>query len=116
MNAREWMVDAGGERVTTEKLRADLRVLVADMEQLLDATATQTGQHIAQVRSNAVRSLQSAKERLASLQDATLAKARAAGRETDRYVHANPWPVIAICAAAGVALGVVLSRDGHPDP
>ena len=55
MNAREWMVDAGGERVTTEKLRADLRVLVADMEQLLDATATQTGQHVAQVRSNAVR-------------------------------------------------------------
>jgi len=31
-------------------------------------------------------------------------------------VHANPWPVIAICAAAGVALGVVLSRDGHPEP
>jgi ElaB/YqjD/DUF883 family membrane-anchored ribosome-binding protein len=116
MNAREQMVNAGGERVTMDKLRADLRVLVADMEQLLAATAHQTGQDIAQVRSNAVESLQSAKARLASLQDATLAKARAAGRETDRYVHSNPWPVIAIFAAAGVALGMVLARDGHPEP
>lgn len=112
MNAREWMVGASNDRVTTEKLRADLGVLVADMEQLLGATADQTGQHIAQVRSNAVASLQSAKARLASLPDAALAKARAAGRETDRYVHANPWPVIAVCAAAGVALGMVLAHDG----
>jgi ElaB/YqjD/DUF883 family membrane-anchored ribosome-binding protein len=88
------MVGASGEQVTTEKLRADLGVLVADMEQFLEATANQTGEHIAQVRSNPVESLHSAKARLASLQDAALDKARAAGRETDRYVHANPWPVI----------------------
>ena len=116
MNAREQLVGASGDRVTTEKLRADLGVLVADMEQLLEATANQTGQHVARVRSNAVESLHSAKARLASLQDAALARARAAGRETDRYVHANPWPVIAACAVAGVALGIVLARDGHAEP
>ena len=45
MNAREWATNAQVERVTADKLTADLRVLAADMEQLLRATAGETGLH-----------------------------------------------------------------------
>jgi ElaB/YqjD/DUF883 family membrane-anchored ribosome-binding protein len=115
MNMREPTIDAEGDRVTTDKLMADLKVLAADMEQLLKATAGQTGQHLAQVRAKAEESLQAAQARVADLQDAALARTRAAGRATDDYVHANPWQVMAICAVAGLVLGYVLTRNGAPD-
>jgi ElaB/YqjD/DUF883 family membrane-anchored ribosome-binding protein len=106
---------ASGRRVTVDKLLTDFSVLATDMEQLLKATADDTGQHVAQARGKAEESLKAAQARIADLQDRALARARAAGRETESYVHANPWPVMAVCAATGLALGVLLTRDGKPD-
>jgi ElaB/YqjD/DUF883 family membrane-anchored ribosome-binding protein len=97
--------------VTSEKLKADLRVLVADMEQLLKATASQTGERIAQVRSQAEASLSMAKSRLAELQGEALARTRAAGQATDAYVHANPWQALALGALGGLLLGLLLGRS-----
>ena len=115
MNARELATGAEGDRVTTDKLMADLRVLAADTEQLLKATADQTGQQVAQVRARVEESLRATKARLADLQDAALARTRAAGRATDDYVRANPWRVMAICAVAGLALGFLLALGGDSD-
>jgi ElaB/YqjD/DUF883 family membrane-anchored ribosome-binding protein len=115
MNAREPVADAGGDRVTTDKLRADLRMLAADTEQLLKATANQTGQQVAQVRARAEESLRAARARVADLQHVALAKTRAAGRAGDAYVRANPWQVMAVCAVAGIALGFLLAAGGDSD-
>jgi ElaB/YqjD/DUF883 family membrane-anchored ribosome-binding protein len=115
MNAREFMTDAQGDRVTTDKLMADLRLLAADTEQLLKATAGQTGRQVAQVRARAEESLQAAKARVGELQDVALARTRAAGRAADGYVHANPWQVMAVCAVAGLVLGFVLSPGSDSD-
>jgi ElaB/YqjD/DUF883 family membrane-anchored ribosome-binding protein len=60
-------MNAQGDRITSDKLKADLRVLAADMEQLLRATAGQTGQHVAQVRARAEESLHAARARVARL-------------------------------------------------
>ena len=109
------MTDAEGDRVTTDKVMADFRVLAADLEQLLKATASQTGQHVAQVRAKAEESLKAARARVAALQDVALAKTRAAGRVADDYVRANPWQVMAICAVAGLVLGLLLARDRDSD-
>ena len=94
--------------MTMDKLRDDLRALVGDMEQLLKATASQTGQHMAQVRARAEESLQAAKLRIAEAQESALVRTRAAGRATDVYVRENPWQVVAIAAAAGLVLGLAL--------
>ena len=115
MNAEERVTDVEGDRVTVDKLKADLRVLAVDMEQLLKATATQTGQQVARARAKAEESLQAAKARLAVLQGVALAKTRAAGRATDDYVHANPWQAMAIGAVAGFVLGLLLGRGGDSD-
>ncbi len=115
MNAEERVTDVEGNRVTADKLKADLRVLAADMEQLLKATASQTGQHVARVRAKTEESLQAAKARLTVLQSAAMAKSRAAGRATDDYVHANPWRAMAIGAVAGFAFGLLLARGGDSD-
>jgi len=110
MNAREWIAGATGDRVTTDKVIADLRMLAADMEELLKATAGQTGQQVAQVRARAEESLTAVKARVAGLQQVALAKTRVVGQATDDYVHANPWQMMAIGAAAGLVLGFVLTR------
>ena len=115
MNAEERVTDVAGNRVTADKLKADLRVLAADMEQLLKATASQTGQHVARVRAKAEESLQAAKDRVTVLQGVALAKSRAAGRATDDYVHDNPWQAMAIGAVAGFVLGLLLARGGDSD-
>ena len=115
MNAREMPTQGRGDRVTTDTLMADLRVLAADTEQLLRATADKTGHQAAQVRARAEESLRSARSRLADLQDVALARTRAAGRATDTYVRANAWPAMALCAVAGLALGFLLAPRGDSD-
>ena len=86
------------------------------MEELLKATASQTGQQVAQVRAKAEESLSAVKARVADLQQVALAKTRVVGRATDDYAHANPWQVMAIGALAGLVLGFVLTRGGDPHP
>ena len=115
MNAREMATNEEGGRVSTDKLMADFRVLAADMEQLLSDSASQSGQHVARARGRAEQSLHAARARLVELQDAALAKTRAAGRATDAYVHANPWQIIAACAVAGVVIGALLTRGTTAD-
>jgi ElaB/YqjD/DUF883 family membrane-anchored ribosome-binding protein len=116
MNAREWVTGAAGDRVTSDKLMADFRVLAMDIEDLLKATASQTGQQVAQVRARAEESLTAVKARVADLQQVALEKTRMAGRATDDYAHANPWQVMAIGAVAGLVLGFVLTRGGDRHP
>lgn len=111
-NPREWVTVAQDDRVTTEKLVTDFKLLATDIEQLIQATAGETGQRVTQVRAKAEESLKAVKARVADLQHGALARTRAAGRATDNYVHANPWQVIAIGAVVGLVLGVVLARGG----
>jgi ElaB/YqjD/DUF883 family membrane-anchored ribosome-binding protein len=87
-------------------------VLAADREQLLKATASQTGQHVARARAKADESLKAAKARVTVPPDAALAKSRAAGRATDHYVHDNPWEATAVSAVAGFVFGLLLARGG----
>ena len=115
MTTRDRGTDVDGDRVTTDKVTADLSALADDTEQLLKATANQTGQQIAQIRAKAEESLKAAKACVADLQDLALAKTRAAGRATDDYVRANPWQVMAICAVTGFVLGSLLARGGASD-
>jgi ElaB/YqjD/DUF883 family membrane-anchored ribosome-binding protein len=104
-----------GDRVTAGKLMVDMKVLAADTEQLLKATAGQTGQLVARARAKATESLEAAKACVADLQDVALAKTRDAGRATDDFVRANPWRVMSMGAIAGLALGILLARGKPPN-
>ena len=112
MNASDVVpVTEDSDRVTTDRLMADFRMLAADMEHLLRASGNQTGQHAAQARVKVKDSLRAAKARVTELQDLARSRTRAAGRVTDEYVRANPWQVLAICTFAGFVLGATLSRS-----
>ncbi len=72
--------EAEAEQVTKEKLMEDLRAVVADAEELLKATANQTGERIAAARAKAEESLKAAKARLAKEKAAVMAKTKAAAQ------------------------------------
>jgi ElaB/YqjD/DUF883 family membrane-anchored ribosome-binding protein len=44
------------------------------------------------------------------LQEAAVAKAKAAGHATDEFVHQNPWKSIGISAGVGLLVGLLVSR------
>lgn len=98
------------ENVSKQKLMDDLSAVVNDAEELLKATASQTGERITAVRARAEESLRSAKERLADAQIALMVKAKEAAKETDAYVHENPWKTAGIAAAVGVLIGALITR------
>lgn len=98
------------ENVSKQKLMDDLSAVVNDAEELLKATASQTGERITAVRARAEESLRSAKERLADAQIALMVKAKEAAKETDAYVHENPWKTAGIAAAVGLLIGALITR------
>ena len=96
--------------VTKEQLIADFKVVVADAEALIKATANQGGEAIAALRSRAEDSLAVAKEKMADAQDALVEKSKAAARATDDYVHDNPWRAVGVAAGVGLVIGLLIGR------
>ncbi|MFA5081105.1 MAG: DUF883 family protein [Hydrogenophilaceae bacterium] len=103
------MNDLSGE-VTSEQLVADFKVVVADAEALLKATAGQGGEKLAEIRAKAEDSLKVAKARLADAQEALIIKTKAAAKATDAYVHENPWRAIGVAAGVGLVIGLLIGR------
>lgn len=93
-----------------EKLVADLKVVVADAEELLAATAHQTGEKFAALRERMEENLRNARHKLADAEDAIKAKTREVAKATDHYVHEHPWKSIGIAAGAGLIIGMLISR------
>jgi ElaB/YqjD/DUF883 family membrane-anchored ribosome-binding protein len=115
MKTYETPVEPNVAHADSDKILADLRMLATDTEELLRATAGRTGQQLGAARARADASLAAAKARVGNLGRVAVDRTRAAGRATDGYVHANPWQVIAIGAAAGFVIGALLARGGTPD-
>lgn len=94
----------------TDKLMHDLQVVVGDAEELLKATASQSGEHIGRIRARAEESLRIARERIKEMTQNAEMQARAAAREVDKKVHENPWTAVGIAAGIGLVLGILLGR------
>ena len=86
-----------------EKLAADVRILAADVEELVKATAAQSGEKLAAARSR----VQAA---LADARDTVVVQGRVAAEATDRYVRDNAWGAVGVSAGIGVIIGILIGR------
>lgn len=93
-----------------EKLMDDVRQVIAEVEELLRATAGQTGERIGEARSRAEKTLHRARDRLADLEGEAVDRARHAVKDADRYVRDNPWQSIGIAAGIAFVVGVLVGR------
>ena len=96
--------------VSKQKLVADLKVVVADAEELLRATASQAGEKVSAARERIQASLATAKVKLTEAERALLEKSKLAAKAADEYVRENPWQAVGIAAVAGLVLGILISR------
>ncbi len=85
-------------------------MVVADVEELLRATASQAGEKVSAARERIQASLAAAKVKLTEAERALLEKSKLAAKAADEYVRENPWQAVGIAAAAGLVLGVLISR------
>ena len=93
-----------------EKLMEDLRLVVSDAEELLRATANQAGEGATAVRARIQENLQVVKKRLISAEESVIERTRQAAKDTDKYVHENPWQSVGISTVVGVLVGILIAR------
>jgi ElaB/YqjD/DUF883 family membrane-anchored ribosome-binding protein len=86
-----------------EKIVTDVRVLAADVEELVKATAAQSGEKIAAARDRAQTAL-------AHARDAAVLRGRRAAQLSDQYVKDNPWTAVGVSAGIGLLIGFLISR------
>jgi len=96
--------------VSKEKLVADLKVVVADAEELLRMTASQAGDKVTELRHKVQDHLDSARASLTEAQAAAVDKAKQVGYAADDYVHENPWRSVGIAAGVGLLVGLLIGR------
>jgi ElaB/YqjD/DUF883 family membrane-anchored ribosome-binding protein len=103
------MVDTTGD-TSKEKLVQDLKLVIADAEELLRATAATAGEKVSAARERIQDSIHSAKLKLAEAEQALMLRTREAARATDAFVHDNPWYAVGIAAGAGLIIGMLIGR------
>lgn len=87
------------DRISTDKLMQDMRAVVVDAEDLLKATASQTGERVEKARERAEESLRTARARI-----------QEAGTSVEDTVREHPWTATGIAAGVGLLLGILIGR------
>jgi ElaB/YqjD/DUF883 family membrane-anchored ribosome-binding protein len=98
------------DTVNTEKLMHDMRAVVIDAEELLKATAAQTGERIEKVRAKAEGSVRAAREQLLAAGEKFEVSAKAAAKDVNDQVHKHPWATAGVAAGVGVLVGLLIGR------
>ncbi len=96
--------------VPSEKLKHDVKNLVSTLDEVVRATASQTGEKIAVLREKAAEVARNAGEHLTEAKDIVVDKTRVAARATDDYVHEKPWHAVGIAACVGLVIGMLIGR------
>jgi len=86
-----------------EKVVGDVNLLAADIEELVKATAAQSGEKIAEARARVQHALAGAK-------DTVVVRGAETARATDRYVHENAWKAVGIAAGGALLVGLLIGR------
>jgi ElaB/YqjD/DUF883 family membrane-anchored ribosome-binding protein len=94
----------------SERLVADVKVLVNDTEELVKATAAQAGEKIVDIRNRAQNAVDNLKPQLERVETAIIGKAKATATATDAYIHDNPWTAIGLSAGIGLVIGLLIGR------
>ena len=89
--------------IARERLLANLKALLGDIEELVKATAEQTDDGVSSLRGRVFRTLESAKSTLSQGKKA-LNTSRQSAEAAISYAQDNPWAIAGIAAGAAMAL------------
>lgn len=96
--------------IVRDRLAADFRAVIADAEDLIEATAGQAGEKAAAARARIQKSMTAARQKISAAETVAAEQAKAAAHAADDYVHQHPWTAVGLAAGVGAAIGLLISR------
>lgn len=97
-------------QATKERLVSDLQKVIADAEELMQATAHQTEGKVVELRERITENLRNARHKLVDVEISVKEKTKEVARATDDYVHEHPWRAIGSAAGVGLVIGLLIGR------
>ena len=88
----------------------DIELTIQDAEALLRMTAHEVGEEAAQIRARVQDRLHRATRELQDLKAAAIESTKEAAQATEAFVQDHPWKSLGIAAAAGLVIGLLISR------
>jgi len=92
--------------VSTDKLVTDLKRVVSDSQELLQASAGVVGDKAHDLRDRLGKTIESAKDTCRRLEEKAVQGAKA----TDKVIRDHPYPSIGVAFGLGVLIGVLVTR------
>ncbi len=96
-------------KVDNKKLVDEFKSVIADAEALLTAASDQTGEDIDKLRTSMKTNITNAKDRLMSLEEDLMSKAKDAVKASDEYIQERPYQSALIAGGVGLVIGYLLS-------
>jgi ElaB/YqjD/DUF883 family membrane-anchored ribosome-binding protein len=87
-----------------------LNEIVIKAEELLKSLGEDGGSAVHELRERVGRTIRSARARIGSLEGQAEDMASSAVTSAQNYAKANPWTVVAMAAAIGLAVGALVAR------
>jgi ElaB/YqjD/DUF883 family membrane-anchored ribosome-binding protein len=97
-----------------DALAAELRRIIEQAEQLMNAAGADNAT-LGALKDRVNDTIDSAREKLAELEQEARRRGRRAAAATASWVQANPWAALAIGAGVGLIVGAMIMR-GSPAP
>lgn len=98
------------EKVTKERLTADVNAVLQDAEDLLRQAGQVTGEEAKELRGRATAAIRRAKDSMYEIEQRAVAQTKAAARATDTWVHEHPWTALGIAAGVAFLVGLAVNR------
>ena len=93
-----------------DKLMDGLKTAIGEAENYLSDAGEQVSGTASEVRARFEDTLRTARSDLRKLEDSVIARSHEIAQSADVYVRDNPWKAVGLGAAAGVLLGVLITR------
>ena len=91
-------------------LMTDLKAVISSAEDLLNATANQSGAAIESARAKAESTIEQARKKVIDLEEAVLDRAKEVVANGEHQIKEHPWSAVGISAAVGLLLGLLIGR------
>jgi ElaB/YqjD/DUF883 family membrane-anchored ribosome-binding protein len=89
---------------------AEVKNLIADVEDLLARIADLKDADVSRVRNRVMQAVGKAKDTIAENAENLRRQAREAVTATDDFVHDSPWQAVGIAALVGALVGILVTR------
>jgi len=93
-----------------DKIIDELRRVILEAEDMIKHSADRTGDKFESIREKLQDSLTHARKTIEDAETVLTDNAKRAARAADDYVHDKPWQSIGFAAAAGLVVGMLISR------